>query len=77
MGDTCSDIGFFAAGRPPVADILHLAEAVATRLGEDPLRAQRWAAVWTIHQAARRGGPIRTSWRPSSADKTPSGYCSR
>jgi len=53
VGDPCSDIGFFAAGRPPVANILDLAAAIAARLGEDPLRAQRWAAVWAIHQTVQ------------------------
>ena len=53
IGDACSDIGFFAAGRPPVAGILDLAAAIAARLGADPLRAQRWAAVWAIHQTVQ------------------------
>lgn len=61
VGDPCSDIGFFAAGRPPVADILDLTRAVAGRLGEDPVRAERWAAVWTIHQAAQ-------AWRSDQAE---------
>jgi streptomycin 6-kinase len=61
LGDPCSDVGFFAAGRPPVCDVLDLAAAIAARLGLDPARAQRWAAVWAVHQAVQ-------AWRPDQED---------
>lgn len=53
IGDPCSDIGFFAASRAPVGDILDLAATLAVRLGQNPLRAQRWSAVWSVHHAAQ------------------------
>jgi streptomycin 6-kinase len=53
IGDPCADVGFFAAGHPPAATILHKAGAIAELMGLDPQRAQRWAAVWTVLQACQ------------------------
>ena len=53
IGDPASDVGFFAAGHPPVSGILDRAAAIALRLGLDPNRAQRWAAIWAIHQTCQ------------------------
>lgn len=61
VGDPCSDIGFFAAGRPPVSGILERAESMARRLGRDPDRSRRWAGVWAVQQAAQ-------AWRPDQDD---------
>ena len=36
IGDPCADIGFFAAGHPPAATILHKAGAIAELMGLDP-----------------------------------------
>jgi streptomycin 6-kinase len=51
IGDPCSDIGFFAASHPPAGLITSRARGLAERLGRDPVRAQRWAAIWTIGEA--------------------------
>ena len=61
IGDPCADIGFFAAGDPPAAAILHKAGAVAELTGLDPQRARRWAAVWTVLQACQ-------AWRDDQSD---------
>ena len=61
IGDPCADIGFFAAGHPPAATILHKAGAIAQLMGLDPKRAQRWAAVWTVLQACQ-------AWRDDQSD---------
>jgi streptomycin 6-kinase len=53
IGDPCSDVGFFAAGHPPPATILDRANAIANLMGLDQERAQRWAAIWTVHQACQ------------------------
>lgn len=61
IGDPASDIGFFAAGRPPVSSVLERAETLASALGEDPGRARRWASLWAGHQAIQ-------AWRADQAD---------
>lgn len=61
VGDPCADIGFFAAAHPPAAAILDRADALASRLGDDRLRAIRWAAVWAVGEACE-------TWRQDSAD---------
>ena len=61
IGDPCADIGFFAAGLPPAATILHKAGAIAELMGLDPHRAQRWAAVWTVLQVCQ-------AWRDDQSD---------
>lgn len=61
LGDPCSDVGFFAAGQPPAATIVHKAGAIAGLTGLDPRRAQRWAAVWTVLQACQ-------AWRDDQPD---------
>jgi len=59
IGDPCADAGFFAACRQPVTAIWERAAALAARLGEDPARAVRWAAVWAVHEACE-------TWRADS-----------
>lgn len=59
VGDPCADAGFFAACRQPATAIWERAAALAERLGEDPARAVRWAAVWAVHQACE-------TWRADS-----------
>jgi len=61
LGDPCSDIGFFAAGHPPVSGILPRAAAIAARMDLAPLRAQQWATVWTVLQTCQ-------AWRHDQAD---------
>ena len=61
IGDPCADVGFFAAGHPPAATILHKAAAIAELMGLDPQRAQRWAVVWTVLQACQ-------AWRDDQSD---------
>ena len=61
IGDPCADVGFFAAGYPPAATILHKAGAIAELMGLDSQRAQRWAAVWTVLQACQ-------AWRDDQSD---------
>jgi streptomycin 6-kinase len=53
IGDPHSDVGFFAAYHRPTAAILQRAGAVAEGMGLDMHRAQRWAAVWTVHQSCQ------------------------
>jgi streptomycin 6-kinase len=48
IGDPCSDIGMFASDHLPATTILQRAGAIAQRMGLDPDRAMRWAAVWTV-----------------------------
>jgi streptomycin 6-kinase len=60
-GDPCADIGFFAAGHPPVAGILQRADSIARQMGQDRHRARRWAAIWTVHQACH-------AWRDDQSD---------
>jgi streptomycin 6-kinase len=57
LGDPESEIGFFACDHPPVTGIFARAHAIAERLGADPDRARRWAAVWTVLLTA-------SAWRP-------------
>jgi streptomycin 6-kinase len=61
FGDPCSDVGFFAAGHPPATEILDRAADIASLMGLDPDRAERWAAVWAVLQACQ-------SWRPDQSD---------
>lgn len=51
-GDPAAEVGAFAAYHPAEL-ILPIAEALAQALGLDPHRALRWAAIWTVHQAAQ------------------------
>ncbi len=51
-GDPAAEVAAFAAYHPAEL-ILPIAEAVAQALGLDPRRALRWAAIWTVHQAAQ------------------------
>ncbi|HEX3812021.1 MAG TPA: aminoglycoside phosphotransferase family protein [Mycobacteriales bacterium] len=48
IGDPCSDVGMFASDHLPAGTILERAGAIAERMGLDPNRAMRWAAVWTV-----------------------------
>jgi streptomycin 6-kinase len=59
VGDPCSDIGFFAAGRQPAGEISIRARALAERLGRDPDRAEQWALIWAIGEACE-------TWREDS-----------
>jgi hypothetical protein len=61
IGDPCADAGFFAAGQPPAAGIFPRAAAMATRLGLDRRRTERWAAIWAVLQACQ-------AWRPDQAE---------
>ena len=61
IGDACSDVGFFAAGRPPATAIVSRAVAIATRVGLNPQRAQEWAIIWAVLQACQ-------AWRHDQAD---------
>lgn len=60
-GDPHADIGFWAASRPPARTLLSRAGALATTLGRDPGRAQRWAAVYAVGEACE-------DWRPDVVD---------
>jgi streptomycin 6-kinase len=51
-GDPAAEVAVFAAYHPAEL-ILPIAEALAHALGLDPRRALRWAAIWTVHQAAQ------------------------
>lgn len=57
LGEPESEIGFFACDHPPVQGIFNRAHLIAQRLGADPVRAMRWAAVWTVLLTA-------SAWRP-------------
>lgn len=59
IGDPCSDIGFFAAGRSPAGEITTRARALAERLGRDPNRAEQWAFIWAVGEACE-------TWRDDS-----------
>src|SRR5262249_31681403 len=48
IGEPESEIGFFACDHPPVAGVFYRASTIAGRLGADPDRAMRWAAVWMV-----------------------------
>jgi len=61
VGDPCADVGFFAAGHRPATRILWRADAIAELMGLDRLRAQRWAAVWTVLQTCH-------AWREDQSD---------
>jgi streptomycin 6-kinase len=61
IGDPCSDVGFFAACRPPAKHILRRADAIAAQMGLSPERTQRWAAIWTVLQACQ-------AWRQDQSD---------
>lgn len=61
LGDPCSDVGFFAAGHRPVGGVFERASAISLRLGLDPQRALRWAAVWVVHQACQ-------AWRDDQSE---------
>jgi streptomycin 6-kinase len=52
MGEPESEVGFYATDHPPVAGIFERAALLAERLHADADRAVRWAAVWTVLQAA-------------------------
>jgi streptomycin 6-kinase len=59
IGDPCSDIGFFAAGREPCSGIVERACRLAQALRVDAERASRWAAVWAVGEACE-------TWRADS-----------
>lgn len=59
-GDPAAEVAAFAAYHPAEM-ILPIAEALAQALGLDPRRALRWAAIWTVHQAAQ-------AWRDDQQD---------
>ena len=61
IGDPCADIGFFAAAHPPASDISSRARKLAELMGQDPDRAERWAAVWAVGQGCE-------TWRSDSMD---------
>lgn len=48
VGDPSSDVGFFAHEHRPAEAILTRSRALAEATGNDPLRSQRWAAIWTV-----------------------------
>ena len=60
-GEPECEIGFFESHHPPVAGTLHRAATIARRLGADPDRAGRWAAVWTVVLAV-------SAWRADQPD---------
>jgi aminoglycoside/hydroxyurea antibiotic resistance kinase len=60
LGDPCSDIGFFASDHSPAA-ILPVAVALARTMGASAIRAQQWAAVWTVLQTV-------SAWREDQAE---------
>jgi streptomycin 6-kinase len=59
LGDPCSDIGCFASYHPPPASIASRARSIASLVGYDPARAERWAAVWAVGEACE-------TWRDDS-----------
>jgi streptomycin 6-kinase len=59
LGDPCSDVGFFASYHPPARLIASRARSLASLLGYDPVRAERWAAVWAVGEACE-------TWRADS-----------
>ena len=59
IGDPCSDVGFFSAGRVPCTNIVGRAERLADSLRLDAHRAARWAAIWAVGEACE-------TWRPDS-----------
>lgn len=59
MGDPCSDVGFFASFHPPARSIASKARAIASLLGYDRERSERWAAVWAVGEACE-------TWREDS-----------
>ena len=59
-GDPAAEVAGLAAYHPAEM-ILPIAEALAQALGLDPRRALRWAAIWTVHQAAQ-------AWRDDQQD---------
>jgi streptomycin 6-kinase len=59
IGDPCSDVGYFASYHPPARSIASTARSIASILGYDPGRAERWAAVWTVGEACE-------TWRDDS-----------
>jgi streptomycin 6-kinase len=61
VGDPHSDLGFWAATRSPPQGLDARAEALARRLGLEPARAARWAAVYAVGLACE-------SWRPDTAE---------
>lgn len=61
IGDPRADVGFFSAGHRPATRILQRAGAIARQMGLDQHRAQRWAVVWTVHQACH-------AWRDDQSD---------
>lgn len=48
IGEPESEIGFFAGHHPPVSGIFDRGRRLAERLGADPGRTARWAAVWVV-----------------------------
>lgn len=52
IGEPAAEVAAFAAYQPAEL-ILQTAEALAVVAGVDPGRAARWAAIWTVHQAAQ------------------------
>ena len=61
LGDPCSDIGFFSAGRQPCSGLFDRASLLADMIGVDRHRAMRWAAVWVVGEACE-------TWRSDSED---------
>jgi len=61
IGDPCSDVGFFSAGRVPCTDIVGRARRLADALRLDTHRAARWTAIWAVGEACE-------TWRPDSDD---------
>jgi len=51
VGDAHSDLGFWAAMRTRPADLETRASGLARRLGCDPVRASRWAAIYAVGSA--------------------------
>lgn len=61
IGEPESELGFYACDHPPVSETMARAVELAGRLGADPARAARWAAVWTVLKAAE-------AWRDDQAE---------
>jgi streptomycin 6-kinase len=59
IGDPCSDVGHFAAARPPASDIFERAAKLASELGHDTGRARSWAAFWAVGEGCE-------TWRHDS-----------
>jgi streptomycin 6-kinase len=61
IGDPHSDIGFWAATRPPARDLINRAAELARLLDCDADRAVRWAAIYAVGSACE-------TWRADTTE---------